>query len=205
MRIWGLVTPKILFRILGIGQSTFSPSVPHFQLFSPRRLAEEAIGAPPSCTSLAQHCIALKWPPTFKLVIYDSTLIIYFRSPFTIYLFYLVQFCVESLRAWDDLLGVHQVFWCFKSWLSLNWFSISWFSLNWFSLSWQWSESQALGDCWCKCAASLLIGVIVREKIRRSRGEEWRLSDHWSLTPQSAHPTYLSNCWSPELSKLLLY
>ena len=54
----------------------------------------------------------------------------------------------------------------------------SWFSLNWFSLSWQWSESWALGDCWCKCAASLLIGVIVREKIRRSRGEE---STKWSL------------------------
>lgn len=49
-------TTKILFRMWGIGQSTFSPSVPHFQLFSPRRLAEEAIGAPPSCTSLAQHC-----------------------------------------------------------------------------------------------------------------------------------------------------
>ena len=32
------------------------PPVPHFQLFSPRRLAEEAIGAPPSCTSLAQQC-----------------------------------------------------------------------------------------------------------------------------------------------------
>ena len=47
---------KILFRMWGIGQSTFSPSVPPFQLFSPRRLAEEAIGAPPSRTSLAQHC-----------------------------------------------------------------------------------------------------------------------------------------------------
>ena len=63
-------------------------------------------------------------------------------------------------------------------WFSLNWFSWSWFSLNWFSLNWQWSESWALGDCWCKYAESLLIGVIVREKIRRSRGEE---STKWSL------------------------
>ena len=124
-------TTKFLFRMWGIGQSTFSPSVPHFQLFSPRRLAEEAIGAPPSCTSLAQHCVEMT--TDFKLVIYDSTLIIYLRSTSTIYLLYLVQFCFESLRAWDDFWGVHQVFWCFKSWFSFNWFSWNWFPLSWFS------------------------------------------------------------------------